>query len=72
MRLGFHWGIIGLVVFAALPRRRGAWLRIFVVRRSLPCDPPIAVIHAGKMIPRFQPDYLLSQIHLYALFEMSR
>jgi hypothetical protein len=22
MRLVFHWGIIGLVVFAALPRRR--------------------------------------------------
>jgi len=31
------WGIIGLVVFAALPRRR-AWPRIFE-RRSLPCDP---------------------------------
>jgi hypothetical protein len=35
----FHWGVIGLVVFAALPRRR-AWLRIFGVQCSLPCDPP--------------------------------
>src|SRR5262249_12836295 len=23
------------------PRRRAAWLRIFVVRCSLPCDPPV-------------------------------
>src|SRR5262249_20482665 len=28
------------------PRRRRAWLRIFVVRCGLPCDPPVGVIHA--------------------------
>jgi hypothetical protein len=40
---------------AAMPsRRREAWLRIFVVRCSLPCDPP-AGGHSrnGAMIPRF-------------------
>ena len=38
---------------AALLRRR-AWLRIFVVRCSLPCDPPVGghSCNAG-MIPRF-------------------
>ena len=35
------------------PRRREAWLRIFVVECSLPCDPPVGVIHAMGMIPRF-------------------
>src|SRR5262249_21868389 len=28
------------------PPRRRAWLRIFVVRCGLPCDPPLGVIHA--------------------------
>src|SRR5262249_18023828 len=39
---------------ATPPRRRAAWLRIFVVRCSLPCDPP-AGGHScnGGMIPRF-------------------
>src|SRR5262249_42612535 len=36
------------------PRRREAWLRIFVVRCSLPCDPPIGGHSCnGRMIPRF-------------------
>src|SRR6516165_9873958 len=39
---------------AATPPRRRAWLRIFVVRCGLPCDPPVGG-HAcnGGMIPRF-------------------
>src|SRR5215470_1376632 len=35
-------------------RRREAWLRIFVVRCSLPCDPPVGGHSCnGEMIPRF-------------------
>src|SRR6516164_6111677 len=39
---------------ATRPRRREAWLRIFVVGCSLPCDPPVGG-HSCKwgMIPRF-------------------
>src|SRR5262249_61809764 len=33
---------------AAPPPRRLAWLRIFVVRCSLPCDPRVGVIHAWR------------------------
>src|SRR5262249_11540257 len=33
-----------------------AWLRIFVVRCGLPCDPPVGGHSCrGEMIPRFQP-----------------
>src|SRR5262249_16614020 len=39
---------------AATPPRRRAWLRIFVVRCSLPCDPPVGGHSCnGGMIPRF-------------------
>jgi len=39
---------------AMRPRRR-AWLRIFVVRRGLPCDPQVGGHSCnGGMIPRFQ------------------
>src|SRR6516162_6098864 len=39
---------------ATLPRRRAAWLRIFGVRCSLPCDPPVGGHSCnGGMIPRF-------------------
>src|SRR5262249_10849048 len=35
------------------PRHRAAWLRIFVVRCSLPCDPPVGGHSCnGGMIPR--------------------
>src|SRR5262249_26608589 len=39
------------------PRRRAAWLRIFVVRRSLPCDPSGwgHSYNGGMMILRFHP-----------------
>src|SRR5262249_26482395 len=38
---------------ATLPRRR-AWLRIFVARCSLPCDPPVGGHSCnGGRIPRF-------------------
>src|SRR5262245_19647031 len=38
----------------ATPLRRRAWLRIFVVRYGLPCDPPVGVHSCnGQMIPRF-------------------
>src|SRR5262250_1190028 len=36
------------------PRRRAAWLRIFVVRCGLPCDPPVGGHSCNRgMIPRF-------------------
>src|SRR5215470_11322289 len=39
---------------ATPPRRRAAWLRIFVVRCGLPCDPPVGGHSCnGGMIPRF-------------------
>src|SRR5262249_10252834 len=39
---------------AATPPRRRAWLRIFVVGCSLPCDPPVGGHSCnGGMIPRF-------------------
>jgi hypothetical protein len=39
---------------AKLPPRR-AWLRIFVVRCGLPCDPPVGGHSCnGGMIPRFE------------------
>jgi len=39
---------------AATPPRRRAWLRIFVVRCGLPCDPPVGGHSCnGGMIPRF-------------------
>jgi hypothetical protein len=38
---------------ATPPRRREAWLTIFVVRRRLPCDRPAGVIQALGMIPPF-------------------
>src|SRR5262249_45355243 len=43
------------------PRRR-AWLRIFVVRCGLPCDPPVGGGHSrnGGMIPRFMAARLMS------------
>src|SRR5262249_41080869 len=44
------------------PRRRAAWLRIFVVRCSLPCDPPVGGhLCNGAMIPspRVGPEMLL-------------
>ena len=34
---------------------RRAWLRTFVVRCSLPCDPPMGSFMQWGMIPRFQP-----------------
>src|SRR5262249_28221006 len=41
---------------AATPPRRRAWLRIFGVRCSLPCDPPVGGHSCnGGMIPRFPP-----------------
>src|SRR6516162_4863215 len=37
-----------------LRRRRAAWLRIFVVGCSLPCDPPVGGHSCNKgIIPRF-------------------
>src|SRR6516225_9028488 len=40
---------------AATRQRRRAWLRIFVVGCSLPCDPPVGGHSCnGEMIPRFQ------------------
>src|SRR5262249_42859592 len=37
------------------PRRRVAWLRTFVVRCGLPCDPPVGGHSCnGEMIPRFE------------------
>src|SRR5262249_8273875 len=40
---------------ATQPLRRQAWLRIFVVRCSLPCDPPVGGHSCnGGMIPRFR------------------
>src|SRR5262245_59995525 len=37
------------------PPRRRAWLRIFVVRCDLPCDPPVGGHSCnGGMIPRFE------------------
>jgi hypothetical protein len=43
-------------IFAATRlQRRRAWLRIFVVRCSLPCDPRVGVIHAMEgTISRFE------------------
>jgi hypothetical protein len=39
---------------ATRPPRREAWLRIFVVRCGLPCDPPFGGHSCnGQMIPRF-------------------
>src|SRR5262245_63600127 len=39
---------------ATPPPRRRAWLRIFVVRCGLPCDPPLGGHSCnGGMIPRF-------------------
>ncbi len=39
---------------ATPPPRRQAWLRIFVVRCGLPCDPPVGGHSCnGGMIPRF-------------------
>src|SRR5262245_14473217 len=39
---------------AMQPPRRQAWLRIFVVGCSLPCDPPVGGHSCnGGMIPRF-------------------
>jgi hypothetical protein len=39
---------------ATQPLRRRAWLRIFVVRCGLPCDPPFGGHSCnGQMIPRF-------------------
>src|SRR5262249_29586185 len=39
---------------ATQPPRRQAWLRIFVVQCSLPCDPPVGGHSCnGGMIPRF-------------------
>src|SRR5262245_20352459 len=39
---------------AAMPPRRQAWLRVFVVRYGLPCDPPVGGHSCnGGMIPRF-------------------
>src|SRR5262249_28599360 len=39
---------------AATRSRRRAWLRIFVVRCGLPCDPPVGGLSCnGGMIPRF-------------------
>src|SRR5262249_9174423 len=39
---------------AATPPPRRAWLRIFVVRCSLPCDPPVGGHSCnGGIIPRF-------------------
>jgi hypothetical protein len=39
---------------AATRQRRRAWLRIFVVRCGLPCDPPVGGHSCGRgMIPRF-------------------
>src|SRR5262245_54662688 len=39
---------------ATRPQRRRAWLRIFVVRCGLPCDPPVGGHSCnGGMIPRF-------------------
>src|SRR5262245_36727878 len=41
---------------ATQPHHREAWLRIFVVGCSLPCDPPVGGHSCnGGMIPRFQP-----------------
>jgi hypothetical protein len=39
---------------ATPPPRRRAWLRIFVVRCGLPCDPPLGGQSCNRgMIPRF-------------------
>src|SRR5215813_14153563 len=39
---------------AMTPPRRRAWLRVFVVRYGLPCDPPVGGHSCnGRMITRF-------------------
>src|SRR5262249_3967268 len=49
-----HRGLLRAPPRAAKPLRRRARLRIFVVRCSLPCDPPVGGHSCnGGMIPRF-------------------
>src|SRR5262245_47850574 len=56
-RLSLKCSLSARVPRAATPlRHREAWLRIFVVRCSLPCDPPVGGHSCnGGMIPRFRP-----------------
>src|SRR5262247_2954968 len=53
-RAGFSRAAARAPRAAKRPQRRRAWLRIFVVRCGLPCDPPVGGHSCNRgMIPRF-------------------